>query len=59
MNIILPCPRADSQTDAGWMRGPGGDVVVVVLLVTNSDLSGALRTALTPYRLLRLALAHD
>lgn len=37
----------------------GGEGVVVVLLVTNSDLRGALRTALTPYRLLRLALAHD
>lgn len=39
--------------------GEGGGVEVVVLLVTNSDLRGALRTALTPYRLLRLALAHD
>lgn len=31
----------------------------MVLLVTNSDLRGALRTALTPYRLLGLAFAHD
>lgn len=46
---------------AGRGRTNGGDVlkVVVELLVTNSDLRGALRTALTPYRLLRLALAHD
>lgn len=44
---------------AGWIRAAGGEVVVVILLVTNSDLRGALRTALTPYRLLRLALAHD
>ena len=54
------------RMDAGWMQdgcrmdaGGGGEVEVVVLLVTNSDLRGALRTALTPYRLLRLALAHD
>lgn len=60
MNIILPRPTADRQSDGCRVdEGPGGDVVVVVLLVTNSDLSGALRTALTPYRLLRLALAHD
>lgn len=39
------------------MHAVGG--VVVVMLVTNSDLRGALRTALTPYRLLRLALAHN
>lgn len=44
------------EADAG---GGGGEAVVVVLLVTNSDLRGALRTALTSYRLLRLALAHD
>lgn len=31
----------------------------MVLLVTNSDLGGALRTALTSYRLLRLAFAHE
>lgn len=41
------------------MEAEGGGVEEVVLLVTNSDLRGALRTALTPYRLLRLALAHD
>lgn len=37
----------------------GGGAEVVVLLVTNSDLRGALWTALTPYRLLGLAFAHD
>lgn len=42
----------------GGQTGGGGGVEVV-LLVTNSDLRGALRTALTSYRLLRLALAHD
>lgn len=42
----------------GQIREEGGEVVVI-LLVTNSDLRGALRTALTSYRLLRLALAHD
>lgn len=58
----MPVPK----TDGGFRQGGlglgvegGGEVVVVVLLVTNSDLRGALRTALTSYRLLRLALAHD
>lgn len=37
----------------------GGGAEEVVLLVTNGDLGGALRTALTSYRLLRLASAHD
>lgn len=37
----------------------GGGAEEVVLLVTNSDLRGALRTALTPYHLLRLAFAHN
>lgn len=46
-------------SDGGWVEAEGGEVEEVVLLVTNSDLRGALRTALTPYRLLRLALAHD
>lgn len=52
--------RQDGYSD-GWERA-GCEVVIVVvveLLVTNSDLRGALRTALAPYRLLRLALAHD
>lgn len=48
-----------AQLAAGRTKVDGGEVEVVVLLVTNSDLRGALRTALTPYRLLRLALAHD
>lgn len=54
------CVAQDGR--AGWSRAAGGEevvVVVVVLLVTNSDLRGALRTALTPYRLVRQVPAHD
>lgn len=68
MLIYCPALQTDGRMDGrrgGWMQGgcrmqvEEGEVEVVVLLVTNSDLRGALRTALTPYRLLRLALAHD
>lgn len=51
----LPSSGTGGLTEDGWRQ----KVEEVVLLVTNSDLRGALRTALTPYRLLRLALAHD